>query len=204
MEKLILKNFLKKHSKRMSEKYKGSGNPFYGKTHTRETKQKIRESLPDLSGSKNPFYGKTHSSITKEIIRKKSTEFANSERGREICRKGGIAAVNKRPKKTKIERIVEEKLNEMNLNFKYNFILGGKYQYDFLVGNNIILEVQGDYWHANPHIYGEGLKHLSERQLFKVERDREKKEYALSHNYKILYIWESEIYNENFSVLKEL
>lgn len=35
----------------------GSNNPFYGKHHTEETKQKIRDNLPDQSGEKNPNYG---------------------------------------------------------------------------------------------------------------------------------------------------
>jgi len=183
----------------------GKNNPFYGKTHSKEFSKKHSKRMSEkYQGSGNPFYGKHHSDKTRERLRQTTTEFMNSERGKEICRKGGIAAVSKRPKKTKIERIVEDELSKMNVNFKYNFILDGKYQYDFLIGDDIILEVHGDYWHANPRIYGEGLKPLSERQLFKIERDKIKKEYALSKNYKILYIWESEIYNENFKLLENI
>lgn len=49
-----------------SKYYKGENNPFYGKTHTEETKQYLSELAATRIGSKNPFYGKTHSSDWKE------------------------------------------------------------------------------------------------------------------------------------------
>ena len=75
-----------------SEKYRGEGNPFYGKQHSEETKEKLREintgktlseetkrkiseNHRDVSGENNPnyglheehpFYGKQHSEETKE------------------------------------------------------------------------------------------------------------------------------------------
>lgn len=48
--------------------FSGKGNSFYGKHHTEETKQLIRESIGDSKkGEKNNFYGKHH---TKESIEK--------------------------------------------------------------------------------------------------------------------------------------
>lgn len=46
-----------------SELTSGSSNPFYGKNHTPESKEKERNSgyHKNLSGSNNPFYGKHHS-----------------------------------------------------------------------------------------------------------------------------------------------
>ena len=51
----------------------GENNPFYGKTHSEETKKKLSND-PRLShpGESNPFYGKTHSEETKELIREKN------------------------------------------------------------------------------------------------------------------------------------
>ena len=47
----------------------GINNPFYGKTHSEETKNIIREkNRKNMTGEKNPFYGKTHSEKTKEKI----------------------------------------------------------------------------------------------------------------------------------------
>jgi hypothetical protein len=43
-----------KHSKAM----RGANNPFYGKTHTEESLEKMRHNHADVSGSNNPMYGK--------------------------------------------------------------------------------------------------------------------------------------------------
>jgi len=55
--------------------YKGSGNPFYGKHHSQETKDKISQAKKGKSiimplgchaGERNSMFGKTHSQETKE------------------------------------------------------------------------------------------------------------------------------------------
>lgn len=64
-----------------SKKYSGEGNPFYGKKHTEESKQKQREKMtgrpvaPEVlarresrAGENNTFYGKKHSAETKRKI----------------------------------------------------------------------------------------------------------------------------------------
>lgn len=43
----------------------GEKNPFYGKHHTEETKQKMSENHYDYYGENNPFYGKHHSEESK-------------------------------------------------------------------------------------------------------------------------------------------
>jgi len=51
----------------------GSNNPFFGKKHTEEAKQKISESRSkknpnmarDVAGKKNPFFGKRHDADTR-------------------------------------------------------------------------------------------------------------------------------------------
>lgn len=51
-----------------SIRFSGNRNPFYGKHHSEETKQKIRDNQPDQRGEKSPFYGKHHSDETKRKI----------------------------------------------------------------------------------------------------------------------------------------
>ena len=49
-------------SEKMSKKFSGKGNPFYGKHHTEETKKKISESRKGkMTGKNHPMYGKKHS-----------------------------------------------------------------------------------------------------------------------------------------------
>lgn len=70
--------------------------------------------------------------------------------------------------------------------------------YDFrLLGTNIIIEVNGDYWHANPSIYnGDDTIKYPDRIITAAERwleDEEKTKVAESHGYKVITVWESEI-----------
>jgi hypothetical protein len=49
----------------------GKNNPFYGKSHTKETKEYISKINKELNlREKNSFYGKTHTKETKELISK--------------------------------------------------------------------------------------------------------------------------------------
>lgn len=42
----------------------GEDNPFYGKHHTEETREKMRQNHYDMTGENNPFYNKHHSNET--------------------------------------------------------------------------------------------------------------------------------------------
>lgn len=68
----------------------------------------------------------------------------------------------------------------------------------FLKDYNLIIEVNGDYWHANPSKYKEndllsipGDKECLAKDIW--EHDRKKKEVALQAGFKVLYIWESDL-----------
>ena len=56
-----------KYTEERREKRKGQSNPFYGKTHSEEIKEKIRQSK---LGKNNPMYGKSPSKQTKEKLSK--------------------------------------------------------------------------------------------------------------------------------------
>lgn len=51
-----------------SEAVKGDKNPFYGKTHTEETRQKLRENHADTSGENNGMFGRTHTPEVKQKL----------------------------------------------------------------------------------------------------------------------------------------
>lgn len=48
-------SFTEESREHKSKKYTGQGNPYYGKKHTQETKQKISKHHADVSGINNPF-----------------------------------------------------------------------------------------------------------------------------------------------------
>ena len=128
---------------------------------------------------------------------------------KEIKARGGKAAASnyKSYKINEIEHKVKNWLKNNNIAYSYCCILNGKdgnnYQYDFIIhGKKILIEVNGTYWHADPRVYT--LKNLNNMQLNKIERDKRKKEIAESYGFTLLYIWEIDINNNDFSSLNEV
>lgn len=198
---------------KISQSLKGEKNPFFGKTHTQKTKEKMSENRRGkCTGKDNPFYNKTHSkeTIEKITLKGKLWREENPELSYEAGLKGwqnSIFSTVKYGRKTSIERKVENKLNEMGItDFNFSQILNRKYQYDFRIGSNILLEVHGDYWHGNPKKYGDdkNLKPLNEQQKNKISQDKVKEKYAKDSGWILFVLWEDEINNGDWSVLKEI
>lgn len=105
--------------------------------------------------------------------------------------------------------------SKLEINFAKNFLdkLGVKYKWQFeaaeikrffdyyLPDHNLIIEVNGGYWHADPRLY-EGKK-LTRVQKHDIRVDDYKKKWALLHGIPILYIWEKDI-NENPSEVMKI
>lgn len=98
----------------------------------------------------------------------------------------------------KLESKVFSALSELGIDFQFSFWISGR-QFDFRL-NNILLEVQGDYWHANPKFYTScqelsfpGNKKIKAEELW--EKDYRKKILAESRGYNVIYLWENDIRN---------
>jgi hypothetical protein len=66
-----------------SESCSGKNNQNFGKILSLETKKKLSDLAKERKGYKNSFYGKTHSKETKEKIRKSVTGFKHSKETKE-------------------------------------------------------------------------------------------------------------------------
>lgn len=75
-----------KISKKAIGRYIGDKNPFWGKHHSQESKNKIGAATLDYCGENNPFYGKAHSKKTIEKIREsqKKNPLCNIKRIKKI------------------------------------------------------------------------------------------------------------------------
>lgn len=117
-----------------------------------------------------------------------------------------------------LETEFEKMLNQYEIGHEKQFIIknGNKNQkikrrfFDFkLRSTNILVEIQGEYWHADPRIYKEDdliFEHnnikTAARDLWK--RDEEKRSFAESYGYNVVYIWEKEIKESSISELRDL
>lgn len=120
-----------------------------------------------------------------------------------ILNKLNIEYVRRRPKvssdgkEPRTEAFVRKWLDEINVQYRqWEYLeVNSKWEFDFIIKNsNILLEVQGDYWHCNPKVYRNGP--INEWQKYSRRRDYIKRKYAKNKNYKLIYIWEKDI-NEN-------
>lgn len=128
--------------------------------------------------------------MTDEELGKKFNVSAQVIKG--VRKKNGIIKESSSCHKiTYIEQFVIDELKENNIDFDFNKPLG-KYVPDFQFPNSsIIIEVNGDYFHCNPEIYGDGPK--DENQIKHIIRDYYKKCFYAKENKIVYYIWENEI-----------
>lgn len=98
-------------------------------------------------------------------------------------------------------------LEENNINFKREFSIfrddekNRRYIYDFLINDEIIVELNGRFWHGDPRWYKENDILNFPGENVKVsniwEKDKKKKELAIKKGYKFLTIWEDDFYNSD-------
>jgi G:T-mismatch repair DNA endonuclease (very short patch repair protein) len=105
------------------------------------------------------------------------------------------------------ESVVANILNDIKVDWKYEQIIKidkKTYIPDFLINDNIIVEVFGDFWHANPNNYSENdvvYSNITAKQIW--ERDLLKQMVLEKAGYKVYIIWQDEI-NTNYEQVKEL
>lgn len=100
---------------------------------------------------------------------------------------------------SKLESTIAEYLIEINIPFIQQFKFNDFYHpYDFLLtGTNIIIEVNGDFWHANPKMYKDTdilnfpNKSILAKDIWETDDINERE--AIKNGYKVCKIWENDI-----------
>jgi len=108
---------------------------------------------------------------------------------------------------SKLEARLFQMFHEMGIDILSQFWIN-QTSYDFKIKKTkLLIEVQGDYWHANKNKYSENdiLNFPNEKVTAKSiwEKDKRKKKNAEKYGYKIIYIWESEMNNMTDDDLKQ-
>ena len=120
---------------------------------------------------------------------------------RAVRKKNGMKKQPSRGHVPQIENKVEEYLKSLNVDYVAHEKLG-RYIPDFQIKQaNLIIEIQGDYYHCNPKLYPDGPK--NEHQIRYVINDYYKKCFYLGNGYVLLELWEHDIVN-NFQYIQDL
>jgi len=97
-------------------------------------------------------------------------------------------------KMTAPERIFSDMMEELDIKFETQKVLGNKI-YDFYIpSKNMMVEVDGDYYHANPLIYES--KDLNKMQIRNVKNDKFKDVLAKGNGFSIERVWEHDLNND--------
>lgn len=174
-------------------------NPFRGEKHTKESRLK-------MSISQKTHWSNISEEERKELSKRASFSQQKAKRRdpdyyRSIKRKAG-AKSNSNPNKYKMnkpETLFASILEKNKIKYTYSVILSKSpaYQYDFLIhGKKILIEVDGDYWHANPSIYTQ-KSNLTKAQEKVTKKDKYKSKAARKMGFKLLRIWASELNDDN-------
>ena len=102
---------------------------------------------------------------------------------------------------TKLEKEFQAILNVLGVSYIFQYTVNG-YNYDFYIPDkNILIEVDGDWWHCNPTL---NIQPVYESQKHTIEHDLTKNKIALDNGYQLLRFWEHDIKTNRFDVVKNL
>lgn len=91
------------------------------------------------------------------------------------------------------ERLLAEKLMELAICFISQYPID-RMKVDFYLPDiNTVIEVYGDYWHANPQKYGDALIPLNQTQIKNIRRDKARLAYLRKCGYSVCVFWECDI-----------
>jgi very-short-patch-repair endonuclease len=181
--------------------------------NSEETKKK--KSLARM-GNKNPIFGKHHSQETKNKIGNLAKErnldplfkakmdkyFADPEvrKGFSTRRSTWMANNPFKFKPSKLETLLSKYLDEWSIKYERQQSIGNKV-FDFQIKNtNIIIEVDGDFWHCNPKLWPEGP--AFQCQADAVLNDRVKDLILKEKGFRLIRLWESDI-KKNIEEVKQ-
>lgn len=162
----------------LSECNSGILNPMFGKTHTEEIRQKIREA--NQKQFENPVAREKHGILTaKQISEGRTGKKHNSLE----CKLAEIIRSS----------ITEEFVTQYRI---------GKYVFDFFIPKfNLLIEADGTFWHADPRKYHDRSK-LRPVQIKNLENDKKKNVLASEKGYKLCRVWEIDVFNNPSKIVE--
>lgn len=137
-----------------------------------------------------------------------STEEIGDEVGRKrqqiskFLKKNGYFPIDPRVRESSLERRFKKTLEELDIGYEQHFGLCARI-YDFYIEDyQLLIEINGDYWHNNPKIYKDFPE--DKKREAGQKRDDVKFNMARAYDFNILFIWESEMNNHADQIIKIL
>jgi len=186
----------------------GEGNPFYGKTHTQDSKEKISKSrkgkgVGNSNSMSNPKWRKKASKNLKKKWDSGEMEHARkimSNKLKETRRLGKIKSIIR----SKKEKDIINEIKKLGYTVKHSYRVDTKICDIFIPKINLIIEYNGDYWHCNPKKYKPEYYHQVKKKTAKElwEYDKNKIDLIKGYGYNLEIVWESDLREDNTLINK--
>jgi G:T-mismatch repair DNA endonuclease (very short patch repair protein) len=154
----------------------------------------------------NPTKGKGHTPEAKEKIRTaRKRQFGTPENESRQMSEWAIARIIEgRTGKAynKLEKAFAALLDSTNIEYTQQYRLG-RFIFDFyLPKSNMLIEVHGTFWHADPRFYDKSK--LYPAQIKNLLNDERKRLRALRDGFRYTAFWESDIYQSAATIVDSL
>ena len=182
--------------KDMSESRKGKENSFYGKSHSDKTKKHIRQTLQGVNCRKTPISEKERKATTKRV----KAFWRNMSKDEKKEQLRGLANWRSNGRLSKIHQKVKLSMREKGIfGFLSEEHINGLWIDEYNPDLKIAIEVNGDYWHANPRMYNKNYYNkkikMTASQIW--EKDDNRISALEDLNIKVFVIWEYQTKDEN-------
>jgi G:T-mismatch repair DNA endonuclease (very short patch repair protein) len=191
------------------DKQKGSGNPFFGKTHTKKTIEQISKSrkgkgVGDRNSMSNHENRKKVSNKLKEKWGSGNLEHMRkffSDKMKQTIKDGKLKNTNK----SKAESTIINEIRFMGFFPVQSYRVDTKICDIYVPELNLIIEYNGDYWHCNPKKYDKDYFNVKKNkyawELWKY--DKKKLELIKNFGYNLEVVWEDE-YTSDKTIIKKI
>jgi G:T-mismatch repair DNA endonuclease (very short patch repair protein) len=186
----------------------GEGNPFYGKKHSEESKEKISKSRKgkgtgDKNSMANLLWRKKASDNLKKKWDRGEMEHARiimSDKIKETRRLGKLKSVIR----SKKEKEMVTEIKKMGYKVQHSLRVETKICDIFIPSLNLIIEYNGDYWHCNPKKYKPDYFNQKKQKTAKElwEYDKNKIDLIRGKGYNLEIVWESDLKEDNTLINK--
>lgn len=143
-----------------------------------------------------PYCGKEFS------CNKRSMVDENSKKFKKFCSRKCFLSSRKQ-NNTWIELEVQNMLDELNISYIKQYEVKRMTVDFYIPDNNLAIEVNGDFWHCNPDIYGK-IKPLHKIHPRVIEKDKRKKQQLYEEGIDLHVVWENELLNNKQEVKSSL
>ncbi len=169
---------------------RGELNPFYGRRHTAETRAHLSAVWDKEKHALLPHVPTLEErAAIAAAARRRWASLPSEERERRKRQLMCETAKQASNRTTRIEAWLYAALSSMCIPFERQAVVGNRFIADALVYGCVVVEVMGDYWHGNPHLYDPGDK----RQRRQRGRDTYRRRVLRRLGYTVIWLWESEI-----------